>query len=219
MNYKEIVDRLQAEIDEDTRQVVEARHNDVTIWLEGDWEGQFLRAVRRKGQKLGLEVISGVADGVEVIYPTVYDRETYDGEVDEECDIDGGALMTAVSQGVWEVLVASGLKQKDVCIVGRGPAVQRLGGFLLGIDHTVTICHSKTDRKALAEHLDRAEIVILGTPELPAGMTFSGAELIIDIGGAVDSAFAEACQNYLGPRDIGRLCTSILCNRAARWYL
>lgn len=214
--YREIVDELQAEIDGDTRETVALMKDVVpTLCLVGDTEAPFLRALRRKAEKLGIDTTAQVLQ----YCAAVIDRETWkEGKPKGLLDVDN-MDMTAVSEGVWEVLQDSGMKRRDICIVGRGPAVRGLAERLLIADYTVTVCHSKTVFNALAEHLDRAEIVVLGTPELPAGMTFSGAELIIDIGGAVDSAFAEACQNYLGPRDIGRLCTSILCNRAARWYL
>jgi hypothetical protein len=224
--YKEIVDELVESIDEETREDI--RENERRgrkqhdLVLLGDPESPFFRGLRRKAEKLGIPVHLGESADGQPAY--VLDRETYKryppflGN-----DIDGGDDMTAVSEGVLETILRGkycyDLPGRDVCIVGRGPAVKGLADKLLIADYTVTVCHSKTGFKALAEHLDRAEIVVLGTPELPAGMTFSGAELIIDIGGAVDSAFAEACQNYLGPRDIGRLCTSILCNRAAQSYL
>ena len=118
-----------------------------------------------------------------------------------------------------EIFKAIGMQRKDICIVGRGPAVKGLAQALLDLDHTVTVCHSKTSHKTLVEHLYSAEVVILGTPELPEGMTFACAELVMDIGGAAYSPIADACDNYLGLRQIGRICTSILCNRAARWYL
>lgn len=214
--YKEIVDELQKQIDADTREAVKTYGEPPIMTLLGDLESPFLRALRRKCEKLGMEINTETGRG----WPTVADRETWTGkQYDYRLDIDEDAFMPSVAETVAMVVRCAELKQKDICIVGRGPAVQGLDKWWLKQDHTVTVCHSKTGFNAMAEHLDRAEIVVLGTPELPAGMTFSGAELIIDIGGAVDSAFAEACQNYLGPRDIGRLCTSILCNRAARWYL
>lgn len=217
MNYKEIVDDLQKKIDQDTKDVVAGINcwSGPVIFLFGDLEAPFLRAIRRKSEKLGIEVYTDLMG----YGPAVYDRETYKGTVDERREIDESKPMTADSEGVLEIIKAIGMKRKDICIVGRGPAVKGLAKALLDLDHTVTVCHSKTSHNVLVKHLYNAEVVILGTPELPEGITLSGAELVMDIGGAVYSPIADACENYLGLRQIGRICTSILCNRAARWYL
>lgn len=224
--YREIVDELVERIDKDTREDIrenERRGRDQQeLLLLGDPESPFFRGLRRKAEKLGIPV--RLVEGTEIRPIYVVDRETYKGfEPYLGYDIDGGDDMTAVSEGVLETILRGkychDLSGRDVCIVGRGPAVKGLAEKLLIADYTVTICHSKTSPRALKEHCFNADVVVLGTPELAEEVMFYNAELIIDIGGALDQEEVKDWDNYLGPRDIGRLCTSILCNRAARWYL
>lgn len=222
--YKEIVDELVADYDERTSCLMEEIKGEKKLALWGDENAPFLRALKRKAEKFGFDVVvkrelhnDVPVDSVE--RPSVYDTEAFKLIYPVPTrDIDPSDC-AAVAEGVKEIIKEIVVYGKDVCIVGRGRSVAGLGYFLLRSDNTVTICHSKTSPRALKEHCFNADVVVLGTPELTEEVMFYNAELIIDIGGAVDSAFAEACQNYLGPRDIGRLCTSILCNRAARWYL
>lgn len=227
MNYKEIVDELVADCDERTSFLMEEIKGEKKLALWGDETAPFLRALKRKAEKFGFDVVvkrelHNYVPVDDVERPSVYDTEAFDIICPVPTrDIDPSDC-PAVAEGVRDIIEEIGVREKDVCIVGRGRSVSGLGYFLLRNDNTVTICHSKTSPRAMQEHFFNADVVVLGTPQLPEfpnGVIFYNAELIIDIGGALDQEIVKDWDNYLGPRDIGRLCTSILCDRAARWYL
>lgn len=216
--YKKIPAALAEGYDKLTKEML--RQSDLLLALSyrGDREAPFLRALCRKAEALGFLVTSQA-----ITAPTVTDREAYAGVPPFNTDIDavcGGShyWIPAVSFGLLRIIQEAELDRKNICIVGRGHAVKGLDAELLAADHTVTVCHSKTDLKTLADHIARAEVLVMATPELPDGLEWPEAELILDVSGVLGGAIAEACDNYVGPGAIGRLTTSILCNRAALWY-
>ena len=108
MNYKEIVDELVESIDEETREDI--RENErrcreqKELLLLGDPESPFFRGLRRKAGKLGIPV--RLVEGTESQPIYVLDRETYKERPPFlGYDIDGGDDMTAVSEGVLELIL------------------------------------------------------------------------------------------------------------------
>ena len=95
----------------------------------------------------------------------------------------------ATPAGIQELLLRSGVETSgaEVVIVGRSNIVGKPMAALLvqkaeGADATVTICHTRT--RALAEHTQRADILIIAAGRanaITAGMIKPGA-VVIDVG-------------------------------------
>lgn len=87
--------------------------------------------------------------------------------------------------GCLELLARNGVSVtgKDVVVIGRGKLVGLpLALMLQQRDATVTACHSKT--KDLASHVQRADIVVVGTgqPELVKGDWIKSGAVVVDVG-------------------------------------
>jgi 5,10-methylene-tetrahydrofolate dehydrogenase/methenyl tetrahydrofolate cyclohydrolase len=104
--------------------------------------------------------------------------------------------------GCLELLTRNGIDVagKDVVVVGRGQLVGLpLSLMLLARNATVTTCHSHT--KALAEKVQRADIVVVATgmPELIKGAWLKPGVVVVDVGvNYVDDASAAKGYKILG---------------------
>lgn len=135
MNY--IVQHLLEEIDSKTQALLPLNGN---LVLLGDLESQFLKSVRKKAERFGINCIGRIENpaGIVVDIETAkIDREFMEGFNRSPFNIDGPLLngMTSVSQAAYMILDDQGLiRGKNVTIVGRGNAVTGLAEMLSMID-------------------------------------------------------------------------------------
>ena len=199
----------------------------------------YLRAIERKGEKVGVKVDSFEADslyhGLGIINDNV---DEYSGiivldstpgysvlkrRIPDERDVDGAnsssPWFSATSDAVMEILDFYGvdLEGKHVVIVNRSRTVGRpLAEMMLSCDATVTVCHSQTKR--LRRHTSMADIVVTAVgkgPLFTQPEDFKPGAVVIDVGmdkdlrGDVDF---EACrvENYATNKDVGAVATSML---------
>lgn len=142
------------------------------LCLLGD--SQFTRAVRKKAEAAGIEVVPNPIDA-----PVIVDVEVYNEPVPFSCrqDIDKTFTigMSCCAEAVLNKL--GNVEGKHVCIVGRGHAVKGLEKALIVGDATVTVCHSKT--KSVKKASKNADILVVAAPVKP----FKFAGRVIDVAG------------------------------------
>ena len=204
---------------------------------EGDLA--YLRAIERKGEKVGVRVDSFEADsfyhgrsiindnvdeysGI-IVLDSTHGYSILKSYIPDERDVDGANTSSpwysATADAVMEILDFYGvdLEGKHVVIVNRSRTVGRpLAEMMLSRDATVTVCHSHT--KHLRRHTSMADIVVTAVGK---GTLFTQPEdfkpgaIVIDVGmdkdlrGDVDF---EACriETYATNKDVGAVATSML---------
>jgi hypothetical protein len=212
MNY--IVQHLLEEIDSKTQALLPLNGN---LVLLGDLESQFLKSVRKKAERFGINCIGRIENpaGIVVDIETAkIDREFMEGFNRSPFNIDGPLLngMTSVSQAAYMILDDQGLiRGKNVTIVGRGNAVTGLAEMLIKNDATVTVAHSKT--KDVFGAIDGCDVAVYATPSISIHEKPHVNDMVIDVGGVWSSDRYTECQ-YIDR--IGPLTISVLLNRLAR---
>ena len=199
------------------------------------------------GQELGFkvrvirpeEMATSQADGIIVQLPVGegYDEQTLVESVPKEKDVDGFHLETlgkimrdgnaqlapCTARGIVQIIYAfynGALEGKNVVIVNRSNIVGKpLAMMLLGLDCTVTVCHSKTPEKVLLQHLKEADVVVTAVgkknfikrPMLKDGALVVDVAINRDENGKVCGDVAECVKNspYVWttpvPRGVGQL--------------
>lgn len=99
--------------------------------------------------------------------------------------IGSGGIQPCTPKGIIWLLQQAGVEiaGKDAVVVGRSNLVGKpVALLLLGMNATVTLCHSKT--KALSEHLKRADIIVAaaGVPHMIQAEMVKDGAVIIDVG-------------------------------------
>ena len=181
----------------------------VAVTMIGDTASPFLKAVARKANKLGVwcSFLRMPNRPVLVDKETAKNRDPLEPEVDIDC-VDNPGL-SCCAQALRDVLSAIGVAGKNVCILGRGHAVQGLAPILTDRDATVTVVHSKT--KNLHEATMFADILIVAAPITPTDVAPITGKLVIDLVGTFKDAVDP--EQYIG--DVGKLTTSIILYRAS----
>lgn len=212
MNH--IIQNLSDEIDSKTQELLPLNGN---LVLLGDPESQFLKAVRRKAKRFGINYIDRIENptGIVVDIETAkVDRNFMEDFKRSPFNIDGPLLngMTSVSQAVYMILNDQGLiSEKNITIVGRGNAVTGLAEKLIRNDATVTVAHSKT--RDVFGAIDGCDVAVYATPSISIYEKPRVNDMVIDVGGVWSNNQYTECQyvNRIGP-----LTVSILLNRLAR---
>lgn len=212
MNH--IIQHLSDEIDSKTQELLPFNGN---LVLLGDPESQFLKAVRRKAERFGINCADHIENpaGIVVDIETAkVDRKFMEDFKRSPFNIDGPLLtgMTSVSQAVYMILDDRALiKGKNITILGRGNAVTGLAEMLIRNDATVTVAHSKT--RDVFGTIDGCDVAIYATPSISIHKKPRVNDMVIDVGGVWSNDQYAECQyiNRIGP-----LTVSILLNRLAR---
>lgn len=211
----------------------------VMLYKPNEGDLAYLRAIERKGEKVGVEVesveVKKTLAGVDYLHNStehhsgviVLDSYFTCGGLKQfipsEKDVDGAnprsPWYSATADAVMEILDFYGvdLEGKHVVIVNRSRTVGRpLAEMMLSRDATVTVCHSKTNR--LRRYTSMADIVVTAVgkgPLFTQPEDFKPGAIVIDVGmdkdlrGDVDF---EACrvENYATNKDVGAVATSML---------
>lgn len=203
-----VVDILTRSYDLDTRLCERSFIN-----LLGDLHSPYLNAVKNKCIKLGISYVHPPQTTNPFGAPFIVDVETYRGvcpvRFDPEDDIDCVFTQgtSCVAQACYDILNSyHSIEGMNVVIVGRGHSVKGLSSLLLNDDATVTVCHSHT--RNLSKHTKVADAIIYTAPcwdNLP----YTKDCIVIDVSGVIPKS-PEVVS------DVGRLTTSITCNRIAR---
>jgi len=218
----DIVDTLVRDTDRWTGQILGNRAG-TPLLLYGQKDSRYLKGVAAKAKGFGLAVRwfdcpPPILPGV----PYVVDQESFPcGDypvtpVSRGFDLDCGDTpgMSCTAEAVSRIIKALAGEHPHVCIIGRGHAVKGLAEDLLRQDCTVTVCHSKTRNLQCASYY--ADIIVNSAPGAEFGYGVCGpGNLILDLGGGLSRWEHSSLVTYIGPRDIGRLNTSILLNRFA----
>lgn len=219
-----VVDKLVAKLDEQTRVAIEARPETFRsrkLLLVGSEESRYLKGVAAKARKLGLrnEWWTPAAEDDYHTFP-VFDLETsqpwYDGNyydldnmfTDKAHGMRDGMSCTAEAC-LWILEELKATEGVHVCMIGRGHAVKGLAERLLLRDATVTVCHSKT--RDITWPSLWADVIINSAPTMRPIPTADC--IVLDVSGGMERWGESNLLNYFGPRDIGRLNISILLNR------
>ena len=149
-------------------------------------------------------------------------------------DVDGldvGSLYNpCTAEAIVRILEHHGVEMvgSDATVVGRskrvGLPVSRL---LIAKDATVTVCHSETRKIDLRRFVYGSDIVVsaVGKPNLFDGDLFSSDVVIVDVGmgtdkdGKLAGDVSESEHDdfvYIGPREVGKVTTSVLLNHVAK---
>lgn len=206
----DIVNKLATEYDDDTF----AHSVDKQLFLVGD-ETPFLKAIKKKAANLGIYCVYKNRVDLNVT-PTVVDTETYkepfhlinQQDIDKiQCD-----GISCCANAILAFLTNIDIAGKNITILGRGHAVKGLAHTLISnTDATITVCHSKT--RNLYESTLFADILVVAAPVKPVQVSSLAGKIVIDVSGTFKGFVPE--DRYVG--NIGKLTTSILLNRAARW--
>lgn len=214
-----VVDKLVAKLDEQTRVAIEARPETFRsrkLLLVGSEESRYLKGVAAKARKLGLlcEPYAYQLNNDLQIF-CVFDRETselawYEGAYyDLDCLWNPNDPSCTAEACLWILEELNATEGAHVCIIGRGHAVKGLAERLLLRDATVTVCHSKT-RDFTWPSL-WADVIINSAPTMRPIPTADC--IVLDVSGEMERWSDCNLIHYFGPRDIGRLNISILLNR------
>lgn len=206
---KEIVDRLSGQCDA----LIARTGSKFPLYLAGG-ETPFLKAISRKGERLGVPCIF-LDDICTMRRPIVVDTEVvkHDFYLFGDADIDkiqDKSKMSCCAEAIYDTICEIGAEGKHVSIVGRGHAVQNLFPALIAADATVTVSHSKT--KNLYEATRFADILVVAAPVIPAQVSPIGDKIIIDVSGTFKGFVNE--EQYIG--NIGKLTTSYILWRAVQ---
>lgn len=213
-----VVDKLVAKLDEQTRVAIEARPETFRsrkLLLVGSEESRYLKGVAAKAKKLGL-LCEPYEERLDNDFRSfcAFDRETsepwYEGAYyDLDCLWDPNDPSCTAEACLWILEELNATEGAHVCIIGRGHAVKGLAERLLLRDATVTVCHSKT--RDITWPSLWADVIINSAPTMRPIPTADCT--VLDISGGMERWGESNLLNYFGPQDIGRLNISILLNR------
>lgn len=215
----DIVDELVRKVDKDT---AEKMTPGKVLHLYGSKGSRYLKGVKAKAEKMGAAVQWLTCPPPVILgVPYVVDKESYADEEsyvipdnrrdDLDCtDTDG--LSCTAEACLWILQKLKAMDGKNVCVIGRGHAVQRLTDALLGQDATVTVCHSKTKDPTWPALW--ADVIVNSAPTTQPIPTSDA--IVLDISGGMERWSDCNVIHYFGPRDIGRLNTALLINRLAK---
>ena len=227
-------DELVKEFDEDTMRYKSC----ATLLLLGSEDSRFLKGIRGKCKKMGLraEIVQHFPTDsrteTQRLIPYVRDYETFPLPKDRNEQIsivthgfglDCAAAMVSVSEAIATLLdKRNEISGKRIAIYGRGKSTRGLRTKLEAGGGTVEVAHSKTNDSYTC--MLGKQVVIFATPTLdfrPEAIVSAG-QTILDLSGVGaeldNSNLNHKWWTYIGPRDIGRLTTSILVNRFAHHY-
>lgn len=221
----ELIDKLVADLDERTRVALEGRAHETAIHLYGSRESRYLKGIAGKAKKFWVPV--RWFDCPPPLYPDhpfIADTESIPEEYcvcipeDKTLDLDciGQSGLSCTAEACMYILRAlNAMEGKHVCIIGRGHAVKHLANRLLYRNATVMVCHSKT--RDLLSCTYWADVIVNGAPGTQplSDVTRSRNSVVLDISGSLSSWENSNIMTYIGPRDIGRLNTSLVLNRFA----
>ena len=213
-----VVDKLVAKLDEQTRVAIEARPETFRsrkLLLVGSEESRYLKGVAAKAKKLGL-LCEPYEERLDNDFRSfcAFDRETsepwYEGAYyDLDCLWNPNDPSCTAEACLWILEELKATEGVHVCMIGRGHAVKGLAERLLLRDATVTICHSKT--RDITWPSLWADVIINSAPVTQPIPTSDA--IVLDISGGMERWSDCNVIHYFGPRDIGRLNISILLNR------
>lgn len=222
----EMIDKLVADLDERTRVALEGRAHESAIHLYGSRESRYLKGIAGKAKKFWVPVRWFDCRPPLTFFegPIIIDRESNEdafeevfipyGEHDLDCIQHEG--MSCTAEACMYILRAlRAMEGKHVCIIGRGHAVKEMAEHLLARDATVMVCHSKT--RDLLSCTYWADVIVNGAPGTQplSDVTRSRNSVVLDISGSLSAWENSNIMTYIGPRDIGRLNTSLVLNRFA----
>lgn len=218
----ELIHDLVVKIDEDTARLIgPGSMNPISLF--GSRESRYLKGVNAKARKFRIPVRwfdcplpEHFGEGRFVVDRESGCPENWDGNAAYDLDnlFFPGLSCTAMACGT--ILDALGsIAGKNVCLIGRGHAVKGLADALVAADATVTICHSKT--KSLLDATYNADVIVNAAPDTRPlyDITKNVGSVVLDISGSLDRWNDSGLLTYIGPRDIGRLNTSLVLNRFA----
>ena len=227
-------------IDNETKDIISAQclQPRLLIVREGDDAGDaaYINAIKRKAEKLGITVnVCGLMD---------YEEEVCfsDGVICMSChsymeplqDVDGlnldSCFNPCTAEAIIRILEHHGVEMSgtNATVVGRSKRVGLPAArMLINKDATVRVCHSKTHPKTLDVSAYMADILVsaVGKPNLFDGNYFLTGTVIVDVGMGVDEDGKLAGDvsddrnddvTYIGPREVGKVTTSVLLNHVAR---
>ena len=229
-DVKKLIDEIVDELDTETRKGLAYEEHMNHLCLFGKRDSRYLKGVAAKAKKFWIPVrwfdcppptdpgAAYLVDGES--YPLSENGSTDPAYPRHDLDrtgIDNESHLSCTAEACLEILDhIPGTEGKHVCIIGRGHAVQMLGNALLyRTDCTVTVCHSKTEN--LREVVATADIVINSAPRLNpyTDVGFKLNRILLDISGALSDWEDSNLLTYIGPREIGRVNTSVVLNRFA----
>lgn len=208
MDINDRINRVITMLDADT---LEHQNRYMPLILMGDVErSPFLRAIIRKADQLGIK--TEVTTTPQHKHPVVMDRETCPKHyIEHWLDVDNmfSDGMSSVAEAIYLLLLNLNLiAGKNICIVGRGHAVQGLAETLIKDDATVTVAHSKTE--SLLKATMGNDVVIYATPKVDKIVACDTDALVIDVGRCIEHPELFYC-DYVN--NIGKLTVSVLLNR------
>lgn len=170
---------------------------------------QFTRALARRCEAWNIPY--AFVDETDSGYPVVVDTEVKGGNHAGD-DIDRGYPMSACAEAIATYLPPRMIYGRQICIIGRGKAVQGLRDHLESIGGTVIVCHSKTSPHLLYDIAVKSSIVVNAAPSAWKDIRVSDSAFAIDVTGE-----AEKLVSGINAPGIGLLTCAILARRASEW--
>lgn len=211
-----LIEQLIAETDYNTIERLahpSCRH--LVLSLVGSAESQYLRGVNAKAKKLGIATRWATKRDTMTDGFYLFDKETAGSvwHISPCYDIDGiySPDISCTAEAVYKILEKLEMRERHVCVIGRGHAVKGLLETLIANDYTVTVTHSKTKNTTNAAF--PADVIVNSSQITPCSVGACIGSVVFDISGSLAECKYEKDVTYISSREIGRLNTSILLNR------